>query len=257
MTDPSGESTSKPSPARESLLLAMDTSGPAGTIALARGDTLLAERRFDLHQKHAQVLLPGIRDLLAEAGVAARDVDVVGVSEGPGSFTGLRVGVMCAKTLAYATGARLVAIGTLAAIYRTVLGDAAVDRGVWVVENAQRGDVFALHVASGTVPGGDAGPLRVMSAGDLRATLEPGDLVIGPGRSLLEELPDRPLEAWTPLAPTELHPASRPSGRSLIRMARELVEQGKFADPWTLEPAYLRRSAAEDQWLARKGNTVG
>jgi hypothetical protein len=40
-------------------------------------------------------------------------------------------------------------------------------------------------------------------------------------------------------------------------MARELVEQGKFADPWTLEPAYLRRSAAEDQWLARKGNTVG
>lgn len=256
MTDLSGHSSIITSPARESLLLVLDTSGPAGTVALARGETMLAERRFDLHQKHAQVLLPGIRDLLAEAGAAARDVNIVGVSEGPGSFTGLRVGVMCAKTLAYATGARLVAIGTLAAISRTVLGDAAVHRGVWVVENAQRGDVFALHVPKGTVPFGDTGPLRVMSAAELRAALEPDDLVIGPGRSLLEDLPDRPLAAWPLLDATGISPVSRPSGRSLIQMTRELVEQGRFADPWTLEPAYLRRSAAEDQWLARRGNPV-
>jgi tRNA threonylcarbamoyladenosine biosynthesis protein TsaB len=248
------EETSATSPTAEPLLLAIDTSGPAGTVALARGDALLAERRFDLHQKHAQVLLPGIRDLLRDVGVTARELDLLGVSVGPGSFTGLRVGVMCAKTLAYATGAKLIPIATLAAIFRTVCGDQPVESNVWVVENAQRGELFTLWVPAGTVPTGEAGPLGVMSVDELRAGLEPQDLVIGPGRSLLDVAVEAGGETRRPL-PTHESP-DRPAGQTLVRMSWELAAAGKFADPWTLEPAYIRRSAAEDQWLARQGTRM-
>ncbi len=229
MTDLSGHSSIITSPARDSLLLVLDTSGPAGTVALARGETMLAERRFDCIRNTRRCCCRHSRSP-GGSGSGRTGREHRGSLGRPGSFTGLRVGVMCAKTLAYATGARLVAIGTLAAISRTVLGDAAVHRGVWVVENAQRGDVFALHVPKGTVPFGDAGPLRVMSAAELRAALEPDDLVIGPGRSLLEDLPDRPLAAWPLPDATGISPVSRPSGRSLIQMTRELVELGRFAD---------------------------
>lgn len=245
------KASSASEPDDERLLLVIDTSGPAGKVALGRGGTLLAERRFDLHQKHAQVLLPGVRDLLRDTGVTARELDVVGVSVGPGSFTGLRVGVMCAKTLAYATGARLVAIATLAAIFRTVCGDQPSESNVWVVENAQRGELFTLWVPAGTVPTGAAGPLGVLTVDALRAGLEPDDLVIGPGRRLFD---DASVSVGDAMRPAPLDESdSRPAAETLVRMARELIAAGKFADPWTLEPAYVRRSAAEDQWLARQG----
>ncbi len=102
----------------EPRLLVIDTSHRVGVVALAAGDRLLGERRLDEARRHARDLVPAIRDLLAEVHWKARELDAVFVSRGPGSYTGLRVGIMSAKTLAYASGCTLLGLETFAAIAR-------------------------------------------------------------------------------------------------------------------------------------------
>src|SRR5438270_13709798 len=100
----------------EPRIVILETSCQVGQVAVARGAKVLAVRRLDEARRHARDLVPALRDLLAEQGWRARELDAVVVSRGPGSYTGLRVGVMSAKTLTYATGCALLAIDTFAAI---------------------------------------------------------------------------------------------------------------------------------------------
>src|SRR5688572_13644244 len=116
-------------------LLILETSHQPGLVALSAGDQLLGERRLDQARRHARDLAPAVAALLAEQGWRGRDLEGVIVSRGPGSYTGLRVGIMSAKTLAYATGARLVGIDTFAAIARQTPAEATV---VDVIADAQQ-----------------------------------------------------------------------------------------------------------------------
>src|SRR4051812_47674672 len=99
------------------LTLAIETSGPNGSVALSRDGALIDVQTLEREgRRHAQTLVVTIKSMFERAGLRAADCNVVGVSIGPGSFTGLRVGVVCAKTFAYATGAQVVAIDTFEAI---------------------------------------------------------------------------------------------------------------------------------------------
>src|SRR5262245_23227269 len=127
-------------------LLILETSGRIGQVALALGDQIQTRRRLDETRRHARDLAPAVVELLAEQGWKPRDLDAVLVSRGPGSSTGLRVGLISAKTLAYATGCAVVGIDTFAAIARqapaeatklAVLGDAQQDK-VYVQEFLRR-----------------------------------------------------------------------------------------------------------------------
>src|ERR1700753_1009836 len=96
-------------------LLILETSHRVGKVALASGDSIVGERTLDESRRHARDLAPAIQTLLGAQGWRARDLDGVIVSRGPGSYTGLRVGIMSAKTLAFATGCALLAIDTFEA----------------------------------------------------------------------------------------------------------------------------------------------
>src|SRR5947208_1983541 len=109
----------------EPRLLILKTSGRAGQVALAEGETLLGLRRLDEARRHARDLAPAVAELLAARGWAPRDVRGVIVSRGPGSYTGLRVGVMSAKAFAYATGAVLLAVDTFVALALQAPGEVA------------------------------------------------------------------------------------------------------------------------------------
>src|SRR5450759_3825007 len=98
------------------LTLAIETSGPLGSVALFESETVLGEQSLELGRQHGQSLIPTIRQLLTFYGKLPRDLELVAVSIGPGSYTGLRVGVVCAKTLAYAANSQLVAVDTLHAV---------------------------------------------------------------------------------------------------------------------------------------------
>lgn len=96
--------------------LAIDTTGRGGSVAIARDETVVAERVHDEAQGYAEHLFGLLDGALADAGTARSDVDEILVVSGPGSFTGLRIGVMTAKTLARATGWTLRAAPTLGLI---------------------------------------------------------------------------------------------------------------------------------------------
>jgi tRNA threonylcarbamoyladenosine biosynthesis protein TsaB len=221
-------------------LLILETSGRVGHVAVARGESLLGTRRLDESRRHARDLAPAAQELLAGLGWDPRDLHGVIVSRGPGSYTGLRVGVMTAKTLAYATGCALLAVDTFAAVAiqspadvlcLDVLGDAQQDR-VYVerFERPAAGAPFRSVVPLCVRPfvewaGKAAAPVRAS----------------GPG---LHDREDRLPAGVRPLPPSCWDP--RPE--SLLRLGLERYLRGERDDVWALEPLYLRPSSAEEQW---------
>ena len=93
--------------------LAMDTATDIAGLALAEPGQVVAEMTWPARRNHTQQLLPGLLHLLAQAKVDLEDLDGIIVAQGPGSFTGLRVGFAIAKGLAYGLGLPLVGVSTL------------------------------------------------------------------------------------------------------------------------------------------------
>jgi tRNA threonylcarbamoyladenosine biosynthesis protein TsaB len=217
-------------------LLGLETATRRAAVAVARGAKIFVSEP-DPNRRHGQGLLPAVRDLLHQAGLAAADLDAIAVGRGPGSFTGLRVGVTAAKTLAYALDKPLVGLDSLELIAQNAPAQA---RRVAVVADAQRGDVFAADFARDR----PAGPLRRVAPTRVEPRdcwldhLTEGVWVLGPD---LEPLVAR-LPPFVVAAP-EL---GWPQGRGLIDLARAAFQAGRHEDFWFLEPVYLRRSAAEE-----------
>jgi tRNA threonylcarbamoyladenosine biosynthesis protein TsaB len=226
-------------------ILALDTSTPRAAVAVATAAGAVYAATTDPDQRHGRNLVPTVRDRLRAAGLAPRDLDLIAVGRGPGSYTGLRIGLTAAKTLAYAAGKPLVGHDSLEVIARNAPEGA---RRVAIIADAQRGDVYAADFARAE-PGGPlvrTAPTRIEPLARWLDRLAGGTVVLGPGLDRL-----RP-----PLPPSvrRVEPsADWPDGRRLIDLTREAWRAGRRDDPWFLEPLYLRRSAAEDQWGGEKG----
>jgi tRNA threonylcarbamoyladenosine biosynthesis protein TsaB len=95
------------------LAVAIDTSGRAGSVALGSGEKIFGKFVFDGQMRHAAELLPSIKNLIADSGSLISDITEVYVTDGPGSFTGLRIGITAAKMLALAVDVRIVAVSSL------------------------------------------------------------------------------------------------------------------------------------------------
>lgn len=136
------------------LLLAFDTAGPHCAVALARFDgrevAILHQASERLERGHAERLVPMVEEALAEGGLSYRDLDRIGVTTGPGSFTGVRVGIAAARGFALALGIPAVGIGSLAALLNPIRS--AHDAGTAVaVVDSRRGQLSlaACDLASG------------------------------------------------------------------------------------------------------------
>lgn len=209
-------------------------------LALSAADGVLRSSVTDPSVRHGRNLVPAIRDLLAEGGLSPRDLGVIGVGLGPGSYTGLRIGVTAAKTLAYALGIPLLGFDSLEAIARCAPADTA---HVSVIADAQRGDLYTADFAR-EKPGEPlvrTAATSVEPASQWRSRLTGDTLVLGPGLSRLAQPLHEGLNTTSP-------GASQPDPRAMLDLVRELWNGGQVADPWFLEPFYLRRSAAEEQW---------
>jgi tRNA threonylcarbamoyladenosine biosynthesis protein TsaB len=161
------------------------------------------------------------------------------VSRGPGSYTGLRVSVMSAKTLAYATGCSLVAVDTFECIVRQVPGEFP---DVEVIADAQQQKVYVQRFGSRP----ESLVILPLDAW-LQRDRPAGTVVTGPG---LEVFADR-LPASLPTLP---RPLWLPQPEGLLQVGLERLRRGERDDPFAVEPLYLRASAAEEQWreLGRK-----
>jgi len=228
--------------AEQAKLLIVETSGRNGFVAVAEGATLLEVRRLEESKRHARDLAPTTLDLLTAHGWKARNLNGVVVDLGPGSYTGLRVGVMSAKTLAYAAGCALIGVETFAVI--AAQAPKEINR-VDVLADAQQEKVYVQSFARDGDEWRPLDALGIRPFAEWLAARAAGTWVSGPGlhrwaARLSADAPMVDTALWDPLAETLLE----------LGLARYLV--GERDDPFALEPLYLRPSSAEEQQRARQ-----
>jgi tRNA threonylcarbamoyladenosine biosynthesis protein TsaB len=230
----------------------VETSTLTGAVALVAGDTVVADHRLNIALTHSERLLGAVDHLLTLAGWRLAEVETLAVAVGPGSFTGLRIGVSTMKSLAFATGIPLVGIPTLdalawslpfaahpicpildakkgevyTALYRTDAGRLERRWEYQALAPAALGEALGREVGGPVIFVGDA----VASCGAVLRGIMGGDARLAPPGHRL------------------------PSAVSVAELARAARERGEQADPASLVPIYVRRSEAE---LGRERQRVG
>jgi tRNA threonylcarbamoyladenosine biosynthesis protein TsaB len=223
-------------------IVAIETSGRHGSVAALHGEADRAEliRQITLtgNQRTAQALAPALRELLTDIDWRSPSVELVAVAVGPGSFTGLRIGVTTAKTFAYAIGAKVIGVNSLAAMAaQAPLSHAP----LWTVLDAQRQELFAARFVAdehGKMPVDCETSIVARDA--WLAQAQPGDRVTGPPlRALQDKLPAGVITLsetlWQPMA------------AAVGLVGWRAYQAGRRDDVWKLAPQYFRASAAEER----------
>lgn len=241
------------------LILAVESSGPRNSVALLAGGELLAEREFARGQggRGAGSPAAAAEEALGAAGRGPKDVDLVAASCGPGSYTGLRIGVSFAKSFAWAAGAAVVAVPSL----RALAGECSAQADVLVATgDAFRGQLYAR--AFRREAGGDLADLTgdlVLRPEELERRLagtvgaEERLLVFGAGADKYAEPLCAAFKAGGLAAELAPEPAS-PSAAAVGKIGLALFEAGKIVTAHDLVPVYLRKTEAEERLEARGGH---
>ncbi len=231
------------------VTLAIETSGSVGSVALSFADGTTCEHLFPEGTRHGRDLLPACEAILAGAELSTSSLDRIAVSVGPGSFTGLRVGVSAAKTLAYALDIDLAAVPTLDVLAHNAPPGA---EGMIVpVLDARRGHVHAsLYSFDGTAII-RAVDYLVVPPDQLAARLIPPYTILGNG---LRPYPDLAGHGGQALE----EPAWRPRAEVVARLGAAMEIDGDDRDAiHRLEPLYLRISTPEERRRADERTTCG
>ncbi len=218
-------------------ILAIETSLTPGSLAAAEGKSVLCEVDLDRNRRTTQTFALAIESVLRHVNWSPRDVDLVAVTSGPGSFTGLRIGITAAKVFAYATAADVVAVNTLDVIADQSRGT---EGTLFVAMGAQRKQLFSAsyRVAGGKVQA--EGTTTIVAQEEWLTARRPGDVVSGPALvDLADKLPSKVTvvepQFWQPRAST------------VARRAMARYREGYRDNIWTLVPNYYRKSAAEEK----------
>lgn len=205
-------------------ILALDTTSEFGSLALAAGGELVAEELMRSPDGFGHVVFGRVRELLDRHGWKLEDVDCFAAASGPGSFTGVRVGLAAAKGLAEALGRPVVAVSNLEAV--AWFGSAPL-RAVAI--DARRGQIYgAVYNAA----------LEVVSPE-----------IVGPLEAWLKALPGGELEFLSPDLPgPPFRETPRAQARAIAAIAAERLRQGRALDPAEADANYVRRSDAEIFW---------
>ena len=202
------------------MLLAFDTATPLVTVAIHDGEDVVVEHLARTPLKHGEQLAPLIERCLADAGLGRQDLTAIAVGIGPGPFTGLRVGLVTARTLAFVLEIPVYGVCTLDVLAVEAVETGTVDGEFLVATDARRKEVYlasygaeAARVAGPVVVKPDEAATRLPVVGE-GAVLYPGAFPAGRG-------PTRPSAGW------------------LARVVAE--ERAELSDP---EPLYLRRPDA-------------
>lgn len=209
------------------MILGIETSTDICSVALFRGGEVVAVRESG-GSEHARLLAVYIDDVLREAGIAPSALDAVAVSAGPGSYTGLRIGVSTAKGLCYALGIPLMAIGSLDALASQVAGRVDEDTILCPMIDARRMEAYTQLFDHNAHPLGEVEATVVdeNSFGDMRNS---AFVIFGSGAAKCTEI-----------LPWAQYIEVSASARGLARGATEAFAARRFADTAYFEPLYLK-----------------
>ena len=228
-------------------VVAIETSGRLGSVALGVAGELVDVVAFSTEANHAVELLPTIERLTSHRGWPADSIDQFYVSAGPGSFTGLRIGITVARTLALAVGAKVVAVPTVDVLACNALALPDPPAHLAVVLDAKRKQVYTAVFRLDVRRYRKVVDACVMAPADLLARTERPLAILGEGVAYHRSALTGPEVG---VLDQELN---RPRAEVVLELGWELACSGQFADVKTLVPIYLRRPEAEDLWSARHG----
>lgn len=226
-------------------ILAMDTSGPCASVAAQSGEALVFEAFQQTGRTHSQSLMPLVEQALEAAGWQATDLDLIAATVGPGSFTGVRIGVTTARALSQATGVPCVGINALEAMAANVAGKGV----VCAMQDARAGQVYAAAF-EGTWP-----PKRLLEdrACPLQAFVEQARTLadrlcfVGDGALRHRDWILETLGHAAGIAPPHLLPVRAGAVAALAALRAD-----QAGDYQTLTPYYLRLPQAERERLERE-----
>jgi tRNA threonylcarbamoyladenosine biosynthesis protein TsaB len=221
--------------------LAIETSGRTGSVALLANSNVAGEESFSHGLKHAAGLLPMIDRLIRDLGWKPSDIQQLYVSHGPGSFTGLRIGITLVKTLSMATGAKIVAVPTLKVLAMNAPPGA---ENVLVVLDAKRDQIFTARYEREGQNWIEVEPAHLDSLTAVLSRSPRPVHLIGEGIPFHEKfLPaDRNGIVITPESSWVAHAAT------VAKLGMELADRGEFADIDRLTPLYVRKPEAEEKY---------
>ena len=219
--------------------LALETSGRTASVAVWDADAAVPPDEISVPpgMRTAESLIVLIEQVISTCGWSTRDLELIAVTQGPGSFTGLRIGCVTAKVLAFALDAKLVGVNTLDVLAANSPGDPP----LWCVMDAGRGQCFAARYESATAGNRKASiEPQLMETETWLNCLAPDERVSGPllstlGERLPAEVKTLSTAYWSPRA------------EFVARVGTQKFEQGHAANLWDFSPHYFRQSAAEER----------
>lgn len=218
------------------LVLGIETASDVCAVGLVDGDRPLADLALLRPREHGSKLALLVEAALAASGVGASDLDAVAVSSGPGSYTGLRIGVSTAKGLCAATGASLVGVPTMLAL-ATTLPAGPQRTSLLVGLPSRRGEVYAALYESVEQGWQERMPPTAVDLADLAAWLPSSDGLdlTGPAAPHVRAALDDE-EAPRPVRVVQ----SQPSGLAVARLGLSRLRGGATDDVASFEPTYLK-----------------
>ena len=226
------------------LVLGMDTSTRAGSVALLRGDKVLGEVLVHSGITHSESILPAASRVFEQSGIEPDEIDLFAVTVGPGSFTGLRIGVSIIKGLAFGSSRPVAAVSTLEALAWNFFFSA---RPVCAMLDAKKGQVYsALYYCTEDGRPRREGEVVAVEPERLPGYLPADVILAGEGAVRYENVF---LKAFGPesFAPPHLH-LIRASAVAVL--GRRLLEAGETVKAADLAPVYIRVSEAEQKRAA-------
>ncbi len=222
-----------------SRVLAIETSGRVGSIALGERGEIVAQEDFPHGLKHAAEIIPIIDRLCRSKNWGPTDLEQLYVSAGPGSFTGLRIGITLAKTLAFATGVKLVAVPTVRALAENA--PAEVNQLV-IVLDAKRNQIFTARFERIADHWVEREPAHLDSLTTMLEKSPRPVHLLGEGIPYHEKFVNA--DPTVVITPPELWSAR---AVAIFKIGMEMASRGEFAIPDQLSPIYIRKPEAQEK----------
>ncbi len=225
-------------------ILAIDTSGGSLSAALLDDDRLQAEYLVNHGLTHSQRLMPLVNTMLGSCGVPLAEIDAFAAAKGPGSFTGLRIGVASVKALGFAENKPVMGVNTLEALCYNLPGAGGVICPMLDARNRQA--FAAVYRWTDGAPEEVLPPqaMAVEALCDVLKEYHEPVLLLGDGAAVYEETLAETLGSAAQFAPPHL---LLPRASSVAWAAKRALEAGEMSDGKLLKPEYLRKSQAEQE----------
>lgn len=220
-------------------LLAIETSTMLGGVAIMDEDTLIAESRINVRVTHSERIMSAIDHILQQSGMNIEDIDVFAIAIGPGSFTGLRVGLSTVKGLIYASGKKIVSVPTLEAFAWNIPFS---KYQVCPLLDARKKEVYA-----GIFRWEDKGFVKIkneqaVKIDKLLLDINEPTIFLGEGAIIYKNIIQKQLRELAVFGnPHDMVPC--PANIAYLGMIK--AKKGEFTDPVGLVPLYIRKSEAE------------